>query len=81
MLTSVALPDLSIPPDTLPTTYLSLLIDIDAHVTINQMALCEILAILRGRTENATPSLDDYQRWSQQFAEELRVAVLAKWGE
>jgi len=77
----VATANLSIPPDTLPTAYLSLLIDIDAHVTVNQIALCEILTILRGQVGNPNTALDNYQKWSREFAEELRVAVLAKWGE
>ena len=81
MLKNVSTPDLSIPPDTLPTAFLSLLIDIDARVTANQMALCEILTFLRQQTENPYSPLDNYQQWSQEFAEEIRVAVLAKWGE
>jgi hypothetical protein len=81
MLKNVATPDLSIPPDTLPTVYLSLLIDIAARATANQMALCEILTFLRQQMENPIAALDSYQKWSQEFAEELRVAVLAKWGE
>lgn len=77
----VAVPKLSIPPEIIPTAYLSLLIDIDAHVAVNQIALCEILTILRGQIGNPNSAMDNYQQWSREFAEELKVAVLAKWGE